>query len=337
MKLGILKSYKEIDTLIESYANACKEEGVEYVILDLLSDTWIDDIKNSNVDGILVREKANIDEYKQMYNERLWVIKEYLHIPIYPSWHELFLYEDKRMYAYFLATHNVPIPKTRIFYRKSDAARFMKTATYPLICKANGGSSGSGVRKINSWARGRFLINSVFGIFNSRLAFGAISWGRFMKYIPVPKLGMTQRHYLIIQEYIDVETEWRIIKIGDTYAGYMRPIVDGKASSKLMEYKFPPIELLSLIKRLAEEEKFDSMSMDVLIDKKGQHYVTELQSLYGSFSLTQCAVDGVPGRIVENDGVFTFEKGDDFFKYNSNVLRVKDFVQKIESGYYNNL
>lgn len=39
----------------------------------------------------------------------------------------------------------------------------------------------------------------------------------------------------------------------------------------------------------------------------------------------------------KEEGVFTFEKGDDFFKYNSNVLRVKDFVQKIGSGYYSNL
>lgn len=145
---------------------------------------------------------------------------------------------------------------------------------------------------------------------------------------------MAQRHYLIIQEYIDIETEWRIIKIGDTYAGYKRPIENGHASCDLMEYGFPPYELLSLIKRIAEEEHFDSLSIDVLLDKKGKYYVTEMQSLYGSFSLTQCEVGGKSGRIIEKDGEFVFEEGKDFFRFNSNVLRVRDFVEKIRNGYY---
>lgn len=334
MKLGILKSYKDIDDLVISYSNACKEVGIDYVILDLLSNTWIDDIKNSHVDGILVREKANIAEYKQMYNERLWVIKEYLHIPIYPSWHELFLYEDKRMYAYFFKTHNVPTPSTYVFYRKSDALAYLKTANYPIIFKTNEGSAGSGIQKISSLKQGTRLLNRVFGLIDPRLAIGDIRWGKIKKFIRVPKLGMAQRHYLIVQEYIDIETEWRIIKIGETYAGYKRPIENGHASCELMEYGFPPQELLMLIKRVSEEEKFDSLSMDVIVDKSGKYYVTEMQSLYGSFSLKQCSVGGESGRIVEKDGDFVFEEGEDFFKFNSNVLRVKDFVNKIINGHY---
>lgn len=334
MKLGILKSYKEIDDLVVSYSNACKEIGVDFVVIDLLSDTWIEDIKNSQVDGILVREKANIDEYKQMYNERLWVIKEYLKIPIYPSWHELFLYEDKRMYAYFFKTHNIPTPATYVFYRKADALAYMRSAKFPVIVKTNGGSAGSGVQKITSFRQGNRLINRIFGLVDPRLAIGDIRWAKINRFIRVPKFGMAQRHYLIVQEYIDIETEWRIIKIGDTYAGYKRPIENGHASCDLMEYGFPPQELLMLIKRISEEENFDSLSLDVLQDKKGEYYVTEMQSLYGSFSLMQCAVDGKPGKIVEKNGNFIFEEGEDFFKFNSNVLRVKDFVKKIKEGHY---
>lgn len=333
MRLGILKSYKEIDYLIDSYANACKELGVDYVILDLLSDTWMDDIKNSHVDGILVREKANIDEYKQMYNERLWVIKEYLHIPIYPSWHELFLYEDKRMYAYFFHTHEIPMPSTHIFYRREDALHYLKQASYPIICKVNGGSSGSGVSKISSYREGKSRINQIFGRFDSRLAFGYIQWVKW-KFLRIPKLGMPQRHYVIFQEFIDVNTEWRIIKIGSTYAGYKRPTENGRASCELMEYEFPPKELLHMIRDIAKKENFDSLSLDVLVSKDGRYYVTEMQSLYGSFNLTQCAVNGVPGRIVEKNGDFIFEEGTDFFKWNSNVLRVKDFVNKLNKGIY---
>ena len=336
MKLGILKSFIEIDDLVDSYAKACEELGIDYVIIDLLSNTWIEDIKKSGIDGVLVREKANIDEYKWMYNERLWVIKEYLHIPIYPSWHELFLYEDKRLYAYYFQTHNIPTPPTHIFYRKSDAIQYLKSATYPLICKTSGGSTGSGVQKIKSYATGKLLAHRIFGLFNPRLAIGDVRWANIKKCLWAPKIGMAQRHYMIIQDYIDVSLEWRIIKIGNTYAGYKRPIVNGRASCKLMEYGFPPKELLVLIKQIADNEKFDSLSLDVLVDKQGKYYVTEMQSLFGSFNLIQCAVDGVPGRIVESNGDFIFEEGKDFFKLNSNLLRVKDFVEKIRTKYYDN-
>ena len=166
------------------------------------------------------------------------------------------------------------------------------------------------------------------------MAIGDIRWAKVGKFLRVPKFGMAQRHYMIIQDYIDIATEWRIIKIGDTYAGYMRPTENGRASCNLMEYGFPPQELLLLIKRIANEEKFDSLSLDVLVDKKGKYYVTEMQSLYGSFSLKQCAVNNVSGRIIEQNEEFIFEEGSDFFRYNSNVLRVKDFVDKLNLGYY---
>ena len=57
MKLGILKSYKEIDFLVDSYTKACQECGVESIVLDLFADDWIEKINSAKVDGILVREK----------------------------------------------------------------------------------------------------------------------------------------------------------------------------------------------------------------------------------------------------------------------------------------
>ena len=336
MKLGILKSYSEIDSLVESYKQACQQCAVDYIVLDLFADDWIDQIKNSGIDGILVREKANISEYKEMYNERLWVIDKYLGIPIYPSWHELFLYENKRMYSYFFKTHGIQTPNTHVFYTKRDAMDYCKHASLPFVFKTNGGAAGSGVTIVRDRAKAYRMLRSVFGHFNPRLAFGHVPFTRLKGFIPLPKFGMSQRHYAIIQEYIDVETEWRVIKIGETYAGYMRPLDHGHGSCDLMEYGMPPEELLFLLKDISEKDRFDSLSLDVLVSKDHQFYVTEMQSLYGSFSPYQCMVDGKPGRIVFQEGKFIFEEGESFFLINSNVLRVKDFVNKLGSGYYTN-
>ncbi|MBQ4508128.1 MAG: hypothetical protein II970_04445 [Paludibacteraceae bacterium] len=334
MKLGILKSYPEIDDLVESYAHACETCGVEYVILDLFSDDWIEQIRTSKVDGVLVREKANIAEYKEMYNERLWVINKYLHIPIYPSWHELFLYENKRMYSYFFETHGVRTPKTHVFYSKRKALDFCKHTSYPIVFKTNGGSSGTGVTVVHFQRKAQQIVNSIFGRFHSRLAFGHLPWTKVAGFFPVPKFGMSQRHYVIIQEYVDILTEWRIIKLGDTYAGYMRPLENGHGSCEKMEYGMPPIELLQLIKEISEKEKFDSLSLDVLIDKHGDYYVTEMQSLFGCWAAHQCEVNHVGGKIIYDVDHFEFVSGEDFFKYNGNVLRVDDFVKKLKVGYY---
>lgn len=334
MKLGILKSYPEIDFLVESYAKACEECGVEYIVLDLFAEDWIEEIKRAKVDGILVREKANVAEYKEMFNERLWVIHQYLRIPIYPSWHELFLYENKRMYSYFFETHGVNTPSTHVFYSKALASEFCKKAKYPLVFKTNGGAGGSGVTIVKHYSKARKYVNSVFGRINPRLSIGHCPKVKIGGFVPVPKLGMSQRHYVIIQDYIDIETEWRIIKLGDAYAGYKRPMENGYGSCELLEYGFPPKPLLHLIKELAEKNKFDSLSLDVLLGKDGKFYVTEMQSLFGCWTPHQCEVNGVGGKIEYRDGDFVFVEGEDFFKWNGNVLRVRDFISKLNSNYY---
>lgn len=336
MKLGILKSYPEIDFLVDSYVKVCEECGVEYVILDLFADNWIEKISSAKVDGILVREKANIAEYKEMYNERLWVINQYLKIPIYPSWHELFLYENKRLYSYFFETHGVNTPRTHVFYTKALALEYCKKAQFPIVLKTNGGAGGSGVTIVRSLAKAKRIINSVFGRMDPRMALGYCHWAKVGGFVPIPKLGMSQRHYVIIQDFIDIETEWRIIKLGDTYAGYKRPMDNGHGSCELMEYGFPPKTLLFLIKEISDENRFDSMSLDVIVGKDGKFYITEMQSLFGCFASHQCEVNGVGGKIEYRDGDFVFVEGEDFFKWNGNVLRVRDFVNKLNTNYYDN-
>lgn len=330
MKLGILKSYREIDFLVDSYAEACKLCNVESIVIDLLADDWMDQVKNAAVDGILVRERASLAEYKSMYDERLWVINKYLGIPIYPRWHELYLYENKRMYSYYFSTHGISTPETHVFYKKQQALDFCRNASYPIVLKTNGGAGGSGVRIIKTYSKAKSIVNDVFGRFDPRMALGSIIWSKY-KGIPVPKIGMSQRHYLIVQEYIDIQTEWRIIKIGDTYAGYQRPMEHGHGSCSEMIYGFPPVELLDLIRTISEKEDFGSLSLDVIVSKSDKYYVTEMQTLFGSFNNAQCKVNGITGRIVFDNNKYIFEPGEEFFKYNSNVLRVKDFIERLKN------
>jgi len=335
MKLGILKSFKEIDWLIQSYVDACEAAGVDYVILDLLSENWYEEIKDAGVDGILVRIKGNIQEQKSMFDERLLIINEDLGIPIYPSRKELFLYENKRMYAYWLKANNFPHAETYIFYDKLNALDFIKKAKLPLVFKTNGGASSSGVKIIRSKINARLIIHQIFGLFDPRLSLGKLNWGK-IGIFPIPKFGMSQKHYIIIQEFIPIKWEWRIIKIDDSYFGHQKLLKGDFASgSDRVGWVEPPHELLFLIKDLCEKGNFDSMAMDVLESLDGKFYINEIQSLFGSFLPYQMQIKGIPGRFVLNNNKFVFEEGV-FNKFGSNLLRVEDFIKKLSQNSYKN-
>lgn len=328
MKLGILKSFKELDNLVDSYIGACRALNVDYVVLDLLDSQWIKYIKESKVDGILVRPKGNFQEHKTLFDERLRIIHYDLGIPIYPSYNELFLYENKRMYAYWLQTYAYPHPQTHVFYNKNEATRFLKQADYPLVFKTNGGASSSGVSIIKSKHKAISHINKVFGL-NPYISFGKVFWTK-KHGIPLPKIGMAQKHYVIIQEYISIKWEWRIIKIGESYFGHQK-LLKGKfaSGSGKVGWVEPPKELLFMIKEICEVGKFDSMAMDVLESTDGKYYVNELQSLFGSFLPYQMKINDFPGRFVYMNNNFEFEEGE-YNTYNSNLLRVKDFIDKLK-------
>jgi glutathione synthase/RimK-type ligase-like ATP-grasp enzyme len=330
-KLGILRSFKSLQPLVDQYKAACEELKIDYVEIDLFSQNWINDLRKSNIDGLLVRVKGNLQEHKSLFDERLYIIEEELGIPIYPSKKELFLYENKRMYEYWLTANGFPHPQTRIFYVKDRAIGFIKKTKYPLVFKTNGGASSSGVTIINNKFQAIIYIHQVFGFFDTRLSYGKVPFRKGL--LPIPKFGMVQRNYLIVQEFIPIKWEWRIIKIGNSYFGHQK-LLKGKfaSGSGRVGWVAPPRVLLDMIRELCHKGKFDSMAMDVFESLEGEYYINEIQSLFGSFLPYQMKINGKPGRYIYNDGDYIFEEGE-FNRLGSNLLRVNDFVKKLTNGY----
>lgn len=61
---------------------------------------------------------------------------------------------------------------------------------------------------------------------------------------------------------------------------------------------------------------------------KGNYYVNELQSLFGSYNPSQMYINNIPGRFVYNDNRWLFEEG--LFNGNGSAnLRVEDFINKL--------
>jgi hypothetical protein len=323
LKLGILKEFSGYES---NYIKACEDLKVDYEIIDIISNDWIDNILKSNCDGFLVRPSFAKDVWKRMYDEKLYFISHVLKKPIYPDYYSLFIYENKKNMAYFLKLNDIPHPKTWIFYDKEEALNFVeKYDKYPLVFKPNIGSGALGIKFMNK-NQAKKIINKIFTkwkFFN----FGYTKWYKTRFKLSYPIMDDKQYNFVIFQEKLDVKWEWRIIRIGESFFGHQK-LAKGKfhSGSGKVGWVKPPEELLNLVKRITDENGFRSMDIDIFETLDNKFYVNELQAIFGSYDNSQMYIDGKPGRYLFKDDEWIFEEG--YFNQNGSFnLRVEDFLK----------
>ncbi len=325
MQLGILKSYGEdhID-----YVSSCENLGIAYKIIDLLSPDWILQINNSGCNGFLCHPPCDISEKKHIYDERIYFINKVLGHPVYPSFDEQFIYENKRNMAYWLQSMSFPHPKTNVFLLKREAIEYINKANFPLVFKTSTGAASSGVSIVKTHSHAKRIINQVFGYFHPLIAFGKIRYIKSKKGLPIPIIGDLQKHYVIIQEFHQLKHEWRIVKIGKSYFGHQKLLNGNFASGSLKKnWETPPEKLLHLVKAICEKGNFYSMSVDIFETKNNEYLINELQCIFGQSTPYLMLRNGLPGRFYfdRDKNTFQFEEGD-FNKFNSKLLRVEHFI-----------
>ena len=144
MKAGILKN-EGPDSHIK-WVVACEKLRINYSVIDLTKADWLDQIEDNSISFFLLRPPGEIQRYKDLYNERVYIISEILKRPVYPSYKELILHENKKFLAYFLDATKTPSPKTHIFHTRTEALTFTQNCSYPIVAKTSLGASGSGVK-----------------------------------------------------------------------------------------------------------------------------------------------------------------------------------------------
>lgn len=331
MKLGIIKTD---DNLHLKYVKACIDLNIEYEIIDFFANDWVELINNSGCDGFLLRPNVKKQYFKDAFDERVFFLNKILGKKIYPSYDEIFIYENKHNMALWLNIHNIKHAKTHIFYNKKEALYFINGAEFPIVFKTKIGSAGIGVEFLKSKRRAKKLIRKVFPSYPPfSLPFINRGYSRVVKSKRFPLLRSSLRDdkqygVVLFQEKLtNLKCEWRMIKIGDSYFGHQK-IADktGKHSgSSLVNWAKPPITLLELVKEICELGNFNSMNVDVFETESGEYYVNELQTIFGSYDNSQMYIDGKPGRYRYINNEWIFEEG--YFNQNSSMnLRVKDFI-----------
>ncbi|WP_214480823.1 hypothetical protein [Bacillus sp. SM2101] len=336
MKIGVFSDPQGHEKAI---VDACIDRNVDYVIIDIFAPNWIEQFEEAECDGYIVRPPTKTRLWRNVFLNRIWLIKDRLEGKCVPELESILYYESKIMMTDFYKLNELPHVSSNTFFNIKEALHFVKqTKAFPKIIKSDGGNSGLGVKKINSKVklmlqiyksfftknifRGYHTLNDLPKFVKSYLKPLKMYKNMNREYFPFTERG---QGYIHIQEHVDMKTEWRVIKIGNSYFGFRKP--KGKnglrsGSGFLGDWVDPPKELLNLVKAWCEKLKISSMSFDIFEDLEGNYLINEMQVFFGSISPSQMYIDGIPGRYIWENGNWVFVEGE-FCRYNCNLLRIE--------------
>lgn len=343
LRFAILKNEDPVDHV--NWITACEKynKSIEYKVFDLTAHNWLDQINTYCPDILLLKPSGKTSIYRNLYLERLEILVITLNYKSFPSLDEVRIYENKRYFGYWAEAHHLPHPKTYVYYHQSEALKAVKTLKLPLVGKMNIGASGNGVQIIQKKNQLKNYIKRAFnvGLVSStgpKLKQGKLiqrAWQKFThpkelinKLKEYRDIRMdSQKGFIILQEFIKHDYEWRAVRIGDSYFAHKKIVLNDKASGSLLkEYKDPPIELLNFVRLLTDKFIFRSVAVDLFEPVQGQYLINEIQCIFGQSDSYQMLVNETPGRYLFKEGKWIFEKGD----FNSNAsydLRLKTAIE----------
>ncbi len=327
IKLVILgNEYPEENAL---WIKACekRKENVSYRIVDLTRDNWLEEIQKEEFDHLLCKPSGLTSKFKELYDERVYILERTLKYKVFPTAEEVFIYENKRFLSFWLKANKIPHPKTNVFYEKQDAMDFLKIAKYPVVGKVNIGASGSGVQILKDLRKAKEYVETTFSAKGAKHRVGPnMEKGNLIKrglhYVFNPgdikkklKFYSTlkndkQSDFVIFQEFIPHNFEWRVVRIGDSYFAHQKVVKDGKASGSLIkDYQNPPLAIFDFVKQITDKYNFHSQAIDIFESANG-YLVNEMQCIFGQSDSFQMKVNGVIGRYIHMNGKWVFEPGD---------------------------
>jgi len=332
------------------WVKACEEykDQLEFRVVELTKNLWLEDIQSKSFDILLAKPGGLTFPFKQIYDERIYILNKVLGFSVFPSAEEIFIYENKRFLSFWLKANNIRHPRTDIFYNQKEALTYLDKQVFPIVGKVNIGASGSGVYTLKTKKEAVEYLDRTFSgkgapkrVGPNLIKGGIVKRGLFYIIHPYAinkKLNVykilgsdLQKGFVIFQEYIPHDFEWRVVRIGDSFFAHKKLKIGEKASGALLKgYENPPFALLDFVKEITDKHKFYSQAIDIFESTRG-FLVNEMQCIFGQSDPYQMLVDGKEGRYRFYEGRWLFEYG----KFNNNEcynLRVEYVIQNFQQN-----
>jgi len=326
-KIVIFRNESADDHLM--WVEACKRRSgeLDFDVIDITAADWMERFREKSYDLILLRPPGRTEIFKRLYDERAYILSRYSGVPVYPSLNEILIYENKRLLSDWLTVNRIPHPATRVFFSENEALRYASSeAGFPVVAKTNIGASGNGVRFLSDEKELTDYISIAFtsgvgvrtgpklrkGSLSGKIIKAITTKGFFRKRIGEYKASYDnpQKGFVIFQEFVAHEFEWRCVRIGDSFFAHKKIALNNKSSGTLIKgYDPVPESLLDFIRDITLRTGLSSVSID-LFELDGSYLVNEVQCFFGQSDPYQMLVDSRPGRYRFQEGRWQFEEGD---------------------------
>jgi glutathione synthase/RimK-type ligase-like ATP-grasp enzyme len=344
-KIVLFRNESADDHELWAEASSRRQDEIDYKVLDITASDWLERFREEQFDLVLLRPPGRTWQYKQLYDERSYILYHYSGLPVYPSLNEILIYENKRLLSDWLKVNDIPHPETWVFFSEKEALDHASSGiAFPLVAKTNIGASGNGVRFLGNEKELREYIVMAFGkgvgvrtgpklrkgSLASKLLKALLTRGFVKKRLGEYKASYDnpQRGFVIFQQFIIHSYEWRCVRIGDSFFAHKKIARNNKSSGTLIKAYDPvPESLLTFIRDITEKTDLSSVAVD-LFERDGQYLVNEVQCFFGQSDPYQMLVDSIPGRYRYLEGRWKFEAGD----YASNAcydLRLEHALTRI--------
>lgn len=288
IKIGIVKdsNFYESRGLVSPraswlrYERFCINNGIRYGFYDIYRSDWIE--QAAQYDIIVWQTDSNPAE-QHIAESKIYVLEHVLKKECFPSFHEVWQYEDKCRENYLYSALDIPSIPTVVTNSLDEALHCIDTADYPFIYKDYIGTGSREVVKIDSRSRARKLVYRIFMKGKRGL------WGHFFV-----------KNIFYMQKFMaDATFDLRVMMSGNKAFGYYRYPKKGdfKASGAgNYEKKEIPEDVLRLAYDIKRKLGVRQVGVDFLYSPaEGKYYVIETSVFNRIDTPEQLVVNGVAG------------------------------------------
>lgn len=297
---------------IRRFEIVLNENNINTIRLDINQEDFWEQVKN--LDYFIFRFQ-NIDSHHQVARTILPIIENQLKIKVFPNQKTWWHFDDKIKETFLLQSSGFPIISSRVFFTKSEALNWLKTAKLPFVFKLKEGAGSRDVILVETQRQAKHIISKMFwkGMKSANIKHGKkakqknnslkqnlkTTVKQILGYINKnydPRFWQIQKNYVYFQSFIpnnDFDTRVTIIgKRAFAFRRYNRKNDFRSSGSGLIDYDQTKInkEYIKLAFEITKHFDFQVMTYDFLSDECNNPQICEM-----GYTFLDEAVHNVPG------------------------------------------